>query len=112
VFDTWKLKGITVGEWRRLTRRRLDETQKFMAWHMGISRVKYIEWELDSDPFVPWDGDEITVNEILFLHRHRSGKTQDEVGKAIDRSSYWVREMEADRQDWKLLQDYWEGLSN
>jgi len=110
MFDTRKLKGITVGEWRRLTRRRLNETQAFMAKRMGISRVKYIEWELDSDPFIPF-GDEITVNEILFLHRHRSGKTQAEVGFAISRSSYWVREMEADRQDWTLLAEYWECLS-
>ncbi len=109
MFDTRKLDGgVTVGEWRRLTRRRLDETQSFMAKHMGISRVAYIEWELDADKYDGYEWDTLTVNEVLFLYRHRSKLSQKEVGDAIGRSSYWVREMEAGRQDCSTLVDYWE----
>lgn len=101
--DKLKLGDITRGEWETIKRRRLGLTQAEVAAKEGVDRLVVVRREKNIFPHPQCKQITITGPEWCFIMRVRKGSTQADIGKQMKLSSFWVREMEAGRQDCSRL---------
>ena len=103
--DKHKLEKIRRGEWDTIKRRRKGLTQAEVATAEGVNRLVVVRREKDSE-WHPRKDLAVTGPELCFIWRTRKELTQKRVGDLIGVSSFWVREMEAGRQDHTKLMSF------
>jgi len=104
--DKLKLGDITRGEWETLKRRREGLTQAEHAAMNDVDRLVVVRWEKNTELHPQRRSIRVTEAEWCFIMRNRKGLTQKRVGKLMGVSSFWVREMEAGRQDHTKLMSF------
>lgn len=109
MLDKRKLGDITCGEWDAIKRRRDGLTQAAVAREEGVDRLVVVRREKNSTPHPQRNRIKVTHGEWCFIMRVRAGLTQAQIGDTLGLSSFWVREMEADRQSPERLVAYFVG---
>ena len=95
--DKLKFGDLTTGEWRTIERRREGLTQGEVAFRDMKSRTAVVRLEQDTTSLE--EDQLLTMGERAMVLRDREGSTQADIAARLDVSTFWVREMEMDRQD-------------
>ncbi len=99
----------TRGEILLLYRRRKGLNQIDAAKEYGVHPDHYRDWEADRrlDDQPQQHLGQLSHNEICYLLRRRSGKTQREVAAAIGCTRLWLIRMEKGKAPIDRLRQYW-----
>jgi len=109
--DLRELERLERGEMALLYRRRLGLSQEDFAqlYHVGLRAV--IAWErnnrIDCPDFSAMLRP-LSVGEVCFLYRRRSGMKVKDVARELGLTPYWVSQIERGRATADTLIGYWE----
>lgn len=105
-----EVKGLTLREKALVFRRRLEISQGAMAAICGVHREAYGQFERDEGRELNFPApavEPLEDHEKCFIHRRRSGWTQEACASRMGITRYWFNLMELGKAPCELLVKFW-----